>query len=152
MTFKEGCGVEDGVDVLRARPYKPRSNRHHGLGDLTMYHYKSCGLDNVFLKNGFVIKQTPYGQAVAIEDVEGLHLAIASDLLRQKTPLTGAQFRFLRKEQDLTQAEMAAILGVGEQTVAAWEKLKSGQVQRLADIAMRAYYLAHRQAGRGSDV
>jgi putative transcriptional regulator len=111
-----------------------------------MYHYKSCGLDNVFLKNGFVIKQTPYGQAVSIEDVEGLHLAIASDLLRQKTPLTGAQFRFLRKEQDLTQAEMAAILGVGEQTVAAWEKLKSGHVQRLADIAMRAYYLAHRQA------
>ena len=111
-----------------------------------MYHYKSCGLDNVFLKNGFAIKQTPYGPAVAIEDIEGLHLAIASDLLRQKTPLTGAQFRFLRKEQDLTQAEMAAILGVSEQTVAAWEKLKDGHVQRMADIAMRAYYLAHRQA------
>lgn len=115
-----------------------------------MYHYKSCGLENIYLKNGYTLKETPYGPAVSIEDVEGLHLAIASDLLRQKTPLTGAQFRFLRKEQDLTQAQMAAILGVTEQTVAAWEKQKDGHVQRMADIAMRAYYLAHRQACQGA--
>lgn len=108
-----------------------------------MYHYTSCGLDSVFLKDGFAIKQTPYGPAVAIEDVEGLHLAIARDLLRQKPPLTGAQFRFLRKEQDLIQAEMAAILGVSAPAVATWENLKGERVPRLTDITMRAYYLAH---------
>lgn len=115
-----------------------------------MYHYTSCGLDNVFLRNGFTRKETPYGAAVSIEDIEGLHLAIASDLLRQKTPLTGAQFRFLRKEQDLTQAEIGAILGVTEQTIACWEKQRDTHVQRMADIAMRAYYLAHRQAVQGA--
>jgi DNA-binding transcriptional regulator YiaG len=111
-----------------------------------MYHYKSCGLENIYLKNGFTLKETPYGPAVSIEDIEGLHMAIAADLLGQNTPLTGAQFRFLRKEQDLTQAALAAILGVSEQTVAAWEKQKDAQVQHMADIAIRAYYLAHRQA------
>jgi len=113
-----------------------------------MYHYTSCGLDNVHLKNGYTLKETPYGPGVSIEDIESLHLAIAADLLRQKTPLTGAQFRFLRKEQDLTQAQMAAILGVTEQTVAAWEKQKRTHVQRMIDIAMRAYYIAHRQASQ----
>lgn len=111
-----------------------------------MYHYKTCGLENIYLKNGYTIRETPYGPGVSIEDIEGLHLAIASDLLRQKAPLTGAQFRFLRKEQDLTQAELGAILGVNEQTIAAWEKNKQAHVQFMADIAMRAYYLAHRQA------
>ncbi len=115
-----------------------------------MYHYTSCGLDNVFLRNGFTRTETPYGTAVSIEDVEGLHLAIASDLLRQKTPLTGAQFRFLRKEQDLTQAEIGAILGVSEQTIAAWEKQRDTHVQRMADISIRAYYFAHRQAVQGA--
>ncbi|MFG5864450.1 helix-turn-helix domain-containing protein [Metapseudomonas sp. CR1201] len=113
-----------------------------------MYQYSSCGLEYVFLKNGYTIKETPYGQAVSIDDIEGLHRAIALDIMRQKTPLTGQQFRFLRKEQDLTQAELAAILGVSEQTVAAWEKLKKEPVQMMADISMRAYYLAHMQVMR----
>lgn len=110
-----------------------------------MYHYKTCGLENIYLKTGYTLKETPYGRAVSIDDIEGLHLAIASDLLRQKTPLTGRQFRFLRKEQDLTQAELAAILGVTEQTVASWEKQKDTPVQMMADISIRAYYIAHCQ-------
>lgn len=114
-----------------------------------MYHYKSCGLENIYLKNGYVLKETPYGPAVAIEDIEGLHTAISLDLLRQKTPLTGQQFRFLRKEQDLTQAELAAILGVTEQTVAVWEKQKQVPVSFMADICMRAYYIAHQQSTKG---
>lgn len=117
-----------------------------------MYQYSSCGLENVFLKNGYTIKETPYGPAVSIDDIEGLHRAIAHDILRQRTPLTGQQFRFLRKEQDLTQAEMAAILGVTEQTVAAWEKQKKEPVQVMTDISMRAYYLAHLQANRPPQV
>lgn len=117
-----------------------------------MYQYSSCGLENVFLKNGYTIKETPYGPAVAIDDIEGLHRAIALDILRQRTPLTGQQFRFLRKEQDLTQAELAAILGVTEQTVAAWEKQKKDPVQMMADISMRAYYLAHLQNNRQPQV
>jgi len=94
-----------------------------------MYHYTSCGLDNIHLKNGYTLEETSYGPGVSIEDLEGLHLAIAVDLLRQKAPLTGAQFRFLRKEQDLTHAQMAAILGVTEQAVAAWEKQRGIHVQ-----------------------
>lgn len=118
-----------------------------------MYQYSTCGLENVFLKNGYTLKETPYGPGIAIDDIDGLHRAIAQDILRQKTPLTGQQFRFLRKEQDLTQAELAGILGVSEQTAAAWEKQKNTPVQFMADISMRAYYLAHLQiSGLGAQV
>jgi len=117
-----------------------------------MYQYTGCGLENVFLKNGYTIKDTPYGKAISIDDIEGLHRAIALDILRQKTPMDGQQFRFLRKEQDLTQAELAAILGVSEQTVAAWEKQKKEPVQVMADISMRAYYMAHMQAQQAQQV
>lgn len=110
-----------------------------------MYHYKSCGLENIYLSNGYSVKDTPYGSAVSIEDIDGLHFAISRDILLQRAPLTGRQFRFLRKEQDLTQAEMASILGVTEQTVAAWEKQKDTPVQNMADICMRAYCLNNRQ-------
>ena len=113
-----------------------------------MYQYTGCGLENVFLKNGYTIKHSSFGRTVSIDDIQGLHCAIAMDILRQKTSMNGQQFRFLRKEQDLTQAELAAILGVTEQTVAAWEKQKREAVQTMADISMRAYYLAHVQALR----
>lgn len=31
-----------------------------------MYHYTQCGLDNVWLENGYKVKKTAYGQAVAV--------------------------------------------------------------------------------------
>ena len=36
------------------------------------YHYVECGLPNVWLRNGFEKKQTPYGEGVSISDIERL--------------------------------------------------------------------------------
>ncbi|KMN20265.1 MULTISPECIES: helix-turn-helix domain-containing protein [Pseudomonas] len=109
---------------------------------MKMFEYKGSGLDGIFLKNGFSLVESPYGKGVVIEDMEGLHKAIAADIIRQKTPMTGHQFRFLRKEQDLVQAELAALLRVDVQTVARWEKLGSEAVPGPADFSMRAFYSA----------
>jgi len=38
-----------------------------------MLHYESCGLPNVWLKGGFVKDETPYGETIAIHNIEGLH-------------------------------------------------------------------------------
>lgn len=110
-----------------------------------MYRYTTCGLENIVLKNGYTIKETPYGTGVSIDDIDGLHRAIAADIIRKPSRMTGEEFRFLRKEQDLTQAEMAAILGVSEQTVLAWERNRHGAVHAMPDMCMRAYYIAHIQ-------
>lgn len=106
-----------------------------------MYHYMECGLNNVWLVNGFEEHQTPYGKGVAIEDADGLHRVIALGLVSHKPRLSGGEFRFLRKELDLSQAALARILGNDEQSVARWEK--SGRVPKMAERFLRALYREH---------
>ncbi len=106
-----------------------------------MYHYTECGLNNVWLVNGFKDHETPYGKGVAIEDADGLHRVIALDLVNHKPRLSGGEFRFLRKELDLSQAALARVLGNDEQSVARWEK--SGRVPKMGERFLRALYREH---------
>jgi putative transcriptional regulator len=59
-----------------------------------MYHYTDSGLDNIYLVNGFNKSETAYGEAVAIDDIDGLHNAIGRWLINDATPITGAKLRF----------------------------------------------------------
>ena len=104
-----------------------------------MYHYTEGGLTNVWLSNGFREEDTPYGKGVSIEDIEGLHRAIGMKLVKERAQLTGAEFRFLRKELGLSQAKLAHWWGYEAQSVAGWEK--RGRVPRIADRFIRAFYL-----------
>jgi DNA-binding transcriptional regulator YiaG len=106
------------------------------------YRYTQCGLDDVYLLNGYHMRETPYGAGVAIQDVEDLHRAIAEHLVKNKPLLNGKEIRFLRKLIDLTQAELALLLGCNVQTVARWEKGQS-EVNGPADKMIRVLYLAH---------
>ena len=65
-----------------------------------MYHYRECGLPNVYLVNGYREIKTPEGSGIAIEDVEGLHMAIARDIVDTKPILSGPEVRFIRKFLD----------------------------------------------------
>ncbi|MGH7091347.1 MAG: helix-turn-helix domain-containing protein, partial [Stellaceae bacterium] len=87
--------------------------------------------------------RTAYGPGVAIENVEGLHNAIALLLVNHKPRLSGAEFRFLRKELDMSQARLAHVLGNDAQSVALWEK--RGRVPKWADRFLRALYREHAQ-------
>lgn len=102
-----------------------------------MYRYRECGLANVWLKNGYRQIETPYGRAVEIEHVEELHRAIARNLLRRPR-LTGREFRFLRRELNLSQAALAGMLGNSAQSVALWEKGRGAP--KWADRLIRALY------------
>jgi DNA-binding transcriptional regulator YiaG len=81
-----------------------------------MYRYTESGLKNVRLMNGYAIKKTPYGKAVSIQDLEGLHRAIGS-IIAKRPKLTGPELRFLRKEMGLSQKGLADFVGTSEQTV-----------------------------------
>lgn len=104
-----------------------------------LFHYTSSGLRNIYLRNGFKLKETPYGRVVAIQDVEGLHRAIGLHLVRNKKHLTGAEVRFLRKGLDMSQVTLAKCLEVGETTVRNWE---SGRIKLTGpgDRMVRALY------------
>lgn len=103
------------------------------------FHYQSCGLDNVFLLNGFEIRELDGSRAVAIHDLEGLHRAIAEQLVQKPAPLTGKEFRFLRVEMDFSQKALAGLLGVTDQSVAKWEKGQTKSITKTADTLIRLF-------------
>lgn len=105
-----------------------------------MYRYTGCGLPNVFLKNGYEIVNTPYGEGVTIHDLDGLHLALGAAIVESTEPMMGYEFRFLRTELDLSQSGIAEVLGCDEQTVARWEKRKGKEVNAQADRLIRLFY------------
>lgn len=96
----------------------------HGI-DRDPYHYRACGLDDVYLLNGYELVETSYGKGVQIENVEALHRAIAMHLVMMQKPLKAKEFRFLRKQLDLTQKELGDLMKVDAQTVARYEKAES---------------------------
>jgi len=107
-----------------------------------MYHYTDGGLKNVWLVNGYTLRVTPYGEGVAINDLDGLGVAICLALAKKPAPLSGVEFRYIRSAGLMqSQAGLAKLLGNNEQAVARWEK--SGKVPRWADKLVRLLYLAH---------
>lgn len=104
------------------------------------YHYKESGLDNVYLENGFTIHKTPYGEGVSIKDTDGLHRAIGEWIITVPKPLNGAELRFLRLQMELTQRDLAGILGADEQAVRRWEKARTKSFNGSSDRLLRVLY------------
>ena len=107
-----------------------------------LHQYKECGLDNIYLVGGVTRRKTPRGEVVHIEDVKGLHAAIGRMLVQEKKRLNGRELRFLRHEINLTQENLAALLGTDAQNVARWEKGKV-KVPGPGDRLIRLLYREH---------
>lgn len=112
------------------------------------YHYTESGLDNIWLVNGYKIHKTPYGEGVSIHNTEGLHKAIAFWLINLPKPLTGAELRFIRTDMELTQKNMAGILGATEQSLRLWEKHKNKELSGTVDHLVRGIYADYRNANK----
>ena len=106
------------------------------------YQYTASGLSNIYLLNGVSIESTAYGPIVNIENIIGLHHAIGLHIIEKPEPMTGAEFRFLRKQMEFTQAELATVMRTSDQTVANYEKGKTAELGP-ADPLMRITYLLH---------
>lgn len=106
---------------------------------MSSYHYKECGLDNVYLVNGFTIDEDDGEEYVSIEDTYGLHKLIARQIVSKTAAMTGAEYRFLRIEMNMSQKTIGELFGVDTQTVARWEKGKN-ELPKMADVLIRAFY------------
>jgi DNA-binding transcriptional regulator YiaG len=118
--------------LMRLRGLKPVSEP---------LHYKACGLDDVYLVNGFTREQIDGEYAVTIEDLDGLWKAIGLALVKGRKALAPKEVRYLRHHMDLTQAELSAKLRVSDQTVARWEKGET-PIPGPADVLLRVLFLA----------
>lgn len=104
-----------------------------------LYHYTECGLDDVYLASGVDYVDTPAGQSVVIQDIDGLHDAIGRFLVQERKVLSGPEIRFLRHELLMSQGSLAKFLGVTEQTVRRWEQGRQ-EIPRAADAVLRSVY------------
>lgn len=93
--------------------------------DRNVYHYKECGLNNIYLANGYKTIKTERGEAISIHDIDGLHRAIGMHLISLKKDLTGEELRFLRHEMLMSQKTLAFLVGVSEQAIRRWENGKT---------------------------
>jgi putative transcriptional regulator len=83
-----------------------------------MYHYTECGLDNIYLSNGFTVDKEGI---LSIQDIHGLHRAIGHNLVYKVRRLKGKEIRFIRHYMDLSQKGFGELLRVDYQTVLRWE-------------------------------
>ncbi len=113
------------------------------------YRYLECGLDNVYLANGFQRFESARGTSIAISDIDSLHRAIGEHLCNRKEELSGKEIRFLRREMLLSQASLAHLLDVKEQTVHRWESEKSN-MPGAAEALLRLLYMEQVKKARES--
>ena len=112
-----------------------------------LYHYTECGLDYVYLLDGFEVIKTAHGPAVRVANAGKLDKTIGLAIVRRQNRLTGQEVRFLRGLLDMTQEQLGRALGKDAQSVARWEKGKT-ELPATEDIAIRQIYLeksGHRQ-------
>ena len=102
-------------------------------------HYTVCGLDDVYLLNGYTVHLTPDGEGVAIKNLDGLHRTIGLSLTCRKKLLSGKEVRYLRIQMDLTQSEVGRLIGYSAQQVARWEK-DENKIPGSADRLIRVLY------------
>lgn len=111
------------------------------VSDSTPYHYRQCGLDGIFLLNGFDWHEHDGERHVVIKDIDGLHIAIGRHLVLHRKALAPKEIKFLRKTLGLSQAELAEDLGKNSQSVARWEK-GINDIPGSAEKLLRAIYFA----------
>jgi len=113
---------------------------HEGEKEKTPLHYTQCGLDDIYLLSGYERVKTAYGEGLSIKNADQLHKAIGWHLASQTKTLSGKELRFLRKQMNLTQSDLAKLLGLISQQVARWEKGEC-EISGPADRLIRALFI-----------
>ncbi len=86
------------------------------------YHYTACGLDNVFLVGMKMVTDDHGEECVMIPGINGLHNAMATDIITRKGGMTGLELKFLRTLMGMTQAELGKVVNRDAQTIGRWER------------------------------
>jgi putative transcriptional regulator len=108
-------------------------------GDLL--HYPDCGMDNIYLANGWRWEETPIGRFLHIKDDRNLFAALARHIIDHSHPPSGKELRYLRVYLNLNQADLGKLLGLSDQQVARWEK----ETSKIEPAVLRLFSLLVRE-------
>jgi len=104
------------------------------------YHYKECGLDNVYLVNIKICSCVSCKEKViCIPQMPVLHTAVAKILLEKTSRLNGNEIRFLRKNIGLKSVELSKYLGVNISSLSRWEHGEQ-KISLPHDLLLRVVY------------
>lgn len=106
------------------------------------YPYRACGLDNIFLLNGYDVHEHDGESAVSVKQEDELLQAIGRHVVFTRKALSGKEIRFLRNVLDMTQNELANKLGTTAQTLARWEKGEF-EITGPAEKLLRIVFIIH---------
>jgi len=105
-----------------------------------LYHYVESGLDWVYLKSGYTIRQTPYGSGLSIQNADGLYAVIVHEIVTRPFPIRGQELRFLRSFLDMSQDNLGKIVGVGRVQIARYEGKRTEAITASVDHALRYFF------------
>lgn len=105
------------------------------------YLYRACGLEGIYLLNGYSVETIDGEEHETITNIDGLHEAIGRHLVVTRKALAPKEVRFLRNTMGLTQDELAKMLGNNAQSVARWEKGQT-DVPGASEKLLRTLFLA----------
>ena len=109
-----------------------------------MYRYLECGLDDVWLVDGYRRMRSSYGSGVAVADLDGLHRAIAARVTCLPRALEPQEIRFLRRHLGVSHNGLGDLIGANARAIARWERGKSA-IPGSADRLLRALCEQHTQ-------
>jgi len=110
-----------------------------------LFQYTGCGLDYVYLLNGYEEVAEDGETFVAISSADELHDAIAHVIVTSPRRLRGQEVRFLRGRLGLSQEALGEAIGdCSRSTVARWEAERNAPIDGSYDKELRLLYILHR--------
>ncbi len=103
------------------------------------YHFKSSGLDNVYIQDANLIN-CGCGVGLKIKAMGSVLDELANAVINKPGPLNGPEIRYLRKNAGLSAREFARMLEVNHTTLSKWENGRAAG--RPNDLLIRLVYAA----------
>ncbi len=118
-------------------------------------HYTACGLDEIYLLNGFDIVETGYGPGPVIKNPEQFYDAVAASVLG-RVRLNGQAGRYLQIWLALDDAELATLLQLPTGQIPVWEReperiIPAAAAARLRQAALKNLPAAFKPVARSAD-
>ena len=89
---------------------------------MKQHHMTGVGLSNIYLRNGFTVADSDGDETISYENLTGLYFEIGRAIASNPFTMRSEEFRFMRKQLGMSQADIASLFDKSDQAVAKWEK------------------------------
>jgi DNA-binding transcriptional regulator YiaG len=85
---------------------------------MKQHHMTGVGLSNVYLRNGFTVEDSDGDETISYENLTGLYFEISRAIASTPFTMRAEEFRFMRKQLQMSQADIAVLFDKSDQAIA----------------------------------